>query len=52
MSYWRAPEACLESRAEMHAWCALAWQAALATAARASGRSAGPQRRRKARTKS
>lgn len=51
MSYWRAPEDCLESPAAMHAWCALAWEAALRSrAAKAGGRPL--QRRRNARTKS
>ena len=51
MSYWRAPEDCLESPAAMKTWCALAWEAALRSGAgQAGGRQ--PQRRRKARTKS
>jgi DNA transformation protein len=33
MSYWRAPEECLESSAAMRDWCALAWAAALRAAA-------------------
>jgi DNA transformation protein len=33
MSYWRAPEDCLESPAAMRNWCALAWAAALRAAA-------------------
>lgn len=28
MSYWRAPDECLDDRASMCAWCALAWEAA------------------------
>jgi DNA transformation protein and related proteins len=29
MSYWRAPERCLDDPEEMKAWCKLAYQAAL-----------------------
>ena len=28
MSYWRAPDACLDDPAAMNSWCALAWEAA------------------------
>lgn len=54
MSYWRAPDDCLESPPAMRAWCALAWDAALrANAPKAKALKKMPaQRRRKARTKS
>ena len=29
MSYWRAPDACLDDPSEMRVWCGLAWEAAL-----------------------
>ena len=54
-SYWSVPEVCLEQRAEMAAWCELAWAAALReAAARESGtrqktarpRAAAPKARR------
>ena len=50
MSYWRAPEECLETPAAMHAWCELAWSAVLR--APAPRKKASAQRRRSARTKS
>ncbi|HQR21171.1 MAG TPA: TfoX/Sxy family protein [Burkholderiaceae bacterium] len=28
MSYWRAPDACIDDPAAMSTWCALAWEAA------------------------
>jgi DNA transformation protein len=42
MSYWRAPDECLESPGTMRDWCALAYAAALrARASRPAPRSAG-----------
>ncbi len=46
LSYWQAPEECLESPAVMRTWCELAWHAALRTAQHPT------QRRRSARMKS
>lgn len=54
MSYWRAPDECLDSPPAMRLWCTLAWDAALR--ANATNRDAAApvaaQRRRNARTKS
>jgi DNA transformation protein len=52
MSYWRAPETCLESPSEMRVWCAPAWDAALRARASKAKPEPGTQRRRSARTKS
>ena len=42
MSYWRAPDACLDDPGEMRSWCTLAWEAAR----RSGGRVKGKSRRR------
>lgn len=47
LSYWRAPEECLESPTAMQVWCEWAWQAALRAA-----RPSSTHRRRSARMKS
>jgi DNA transformation protein len=53
MSYWQAPDACLEEPAVMCAWCTLAWEVACRTATAAAPRKpaqpekqAKPKRRR------
>jgi DNA transformation protein and related proteins len=43
LSYWRAPEVCLDETESMCVWCALAWEAAWRSASRPA-RNAKPAR--------
>ncbi len=39
MSYWRAPDVCLDEPAEMGRWCTLAWEAARRRGKQVTGKS-------------